>query len=285
MPQILKKHPGMSILKEKAIALTAIFLSISALSCSGHYLKDRSRDFADILIIEVSEKTYGVSAFAGPVRIGLQYEDPEGAAVGLRGGYFGRYFRGGFSFLFFGADYFQEKPFLDITDPSYRKGPGNGVIPFATTGKTTEDQNTEGNSLPDIATNAHGSIRELRGKLYRSRSPFGNAKPLSESNNLLKDGHGDMSLDREPRFAPAHRYTGIGVSLGLYYGLRVEINAGEILDFILGFATIDWMLDDEPLHPLIRKLKKHPMWDQLDSKTKKELMERAEKGELILPGL
>ncbi len=79
---------------------------------------------------------------------------------------------------------------------------------------------------------------EVRKKNFTARSPFGTKKSLRETNNVLKD--------KKPKteFAPAYYYTQVEVNVGIYYGVRVGVNLGELLDFFLGFFTIDVMSDD-----------------------------------------
>lgn len=79
---------------------------------------------------------------------------------------------------------------------------------------------------------------EVRKKNFTARSPFGTKKSLRETKNVLKD------KKAKTEFAPAYYYTQIEVNVGIYYGLRVGVNLGELLDFFLGFFGIDIMGDD-----------------------------------------
>ncbi len=269
-----------------------LLLILGLQSCSGHYLKNRKQDALDIFTAEYSTKSYGVSIFAGPIRAGFQYEDPEGKSGGLRGGSTAPYFRTGFAVLIVGADYFSELPFIDILAPQeFQKSNAAPLIPFAPGNDTNNslvensDLENEGDEEPSASESPEEEIRDetgfdrnLRDKLYRSRSPFGNRKPASEMKSMLKDGKNDLSLDRKPSYAPLYRYTALEISIGAYFGIRLGINFGELVDFILGWTTYDFMDDDGPINPTLKKIKNHPLWKTLDSETKKRIIKEIESG-------
>ena len=111
-------------------------------------------------------------------------------------------------------------------------------------------------------------IPEKRGKEFHARSPFGTERSLRDHPALLKD---DIS------FAPPHYFTQIELSFGLFLGLKVGLNLGELVDFLLGFLFVDILSDDEPFEAKERhEVEKHPLWDTLDEETQKRILEELE---------
>lgn len=236
----------------------SILISIFFFSCSGPYLKNRARDLGDILTLEAETRSYGVSVRIGPVQAGLSYKSPAGKAVGLRGGHAGMHNTAQFTALFFGADYFTAEPMKDI-DGSEKDQPLNTAnqkkLPVG-----TEEFKKSGT---EAVENETIGILKNRNKSYRARSPFGTLVPLYKKKHTLKT---------KGKFAPASYFTQIDVSLGAYLGIRIGINPGELLDFLLGWFKIDIYSDDEPfVDSRIKKLKENPLWNSLDPATKKRL--------------
>ena len=239
-----------------------------ATACSGHYLKNRSRDFADIGTLEVQTKSYGASVRLGPIQAGLSYKSPEGRTYGLRGGHFGRHNTAEFTALIFGADYFTAGPMKNLQNDGIPEENKNkqAILPGAASSEDIEE-------LEELTASAGGfeniAILRNRKKQYRARSPFGTTIPLIKKKSVLKKKEG---------FAPGYYFTQIDFSTGLYFGVRIGINPGELLDFILGWFTIDIYDDDEPFEdPRIRQLKKNPMWKSLDKKTQDKLLKEMRK--------
>lgn len=64
----------------------------------------------------------------------------------------------------------------------------------------------------------------------------------SDSDKLLRAG--DRCKSYENSFDNLSSYTRIGVGGGLFLGAKLEVNPGELLDFILGIFLIDIYRDD-----------------------------------------
>ncbi len=238
----------------RPLILVILALVFFPLSCSSIYMKNRSRDFADIFTLQVRTQSYGASLRAGPVKVGLQYESPAGSVLGLRGGEISDYYEAAFALLLIGADYIQETPIefnLKSSSKTKKNGPAS-IIP---------------------------SPRQWRGKLYHARSPFGTQGDLQKRRNLLK-GNKKNSEGSSDFLAPLSYYTDIQLSIGLYFGLRIGLNPGELLDFLLGWTTLDFMGDDGPYDPALKELKKYPFYRSLDEPTRKKFLEelRRQKG-------
>jgi len=248
------------ILTKRTVPLRALIIPVILcfVSCSSPYLRNRARDFADIVTIEAETRTIGAAVRVGPFKAGLSYKSPRGLSYGLRGGHLGKHNTAEFTALVFGADYFSAAPMNDLLRdgiPVEKKGNG-GLIPAGETDET----------LPDAAVAETTEILAQRKKTYRARSPFGTDVPLIRKNHALKSKKG---------FVTASYFTGIDVSAGLFGGIRVGVNFGELFDFIVGWFTFDPFDDDEPFpNPEIEKLQKNPMWDMLDDEAKKKILEK-----------
>lgn len=220
-----------------------LLLTLFAISCSSPYLRNRGRDALDIFTVEFQTRAYGASVRAGPVKAGLYHKSADGAAAGLRGGDLGVHHDAEFAVLFFGADYFQKKPLGDLETPS------------------EEDSKTAEETDP--------SQTALRGKEFRARSPFGTTQPAQKKRSVFKKKGG---------FAPASYYTQLEVSLGIFFGVKLGINPGELLDALLGWTTLDIFRDDEPFETEQEKaLRDNPLYDRLTDEQRQKLKEQMAK--------
>lgn len=257
----------------------------SLLDCSGKYARDRGRDFADIWTVEFSEGTYGAAVRAGPLKVGALYKDPSKPTYGLRGGYWGKYYTGGYTALFFGSDYFGTEP-LEFgesgsdTKKEAEKEAEN--VPIADPLAAMGGGDDENNGDDDPFSNDERILKE-RNKLYYVRNPFGTTKPLTKAGRIFKRNAYDMSLKKEDEWAPAYYFTQFEITVGVYYGVTLGVNFGELLDFILGIFTIDIMRDDDVDDPLIRALRKHPLWDQLSDEEQDKMIQAVRSGMITIP--
>lgn len=227
----------------KLSALIAVFFASGFLSsCSGHYIRNRVRDAADIFTAEASTRSYGFSARIGPVKAGVSYKDPKGYSGGLRGGAIGAYHTAEFTAMIFGADYFRSDR-IPVIEP---------------------EENEENKEAAAESIQPEVSILRLREKEFQARSPIGTPISLSEKKSVLK----------EPGWISGYYYTQIEITAGLFLGIKIGINAGELLDFVLGWFTVDIFHDDAPyLGTRIRELQESPLWNELDDETKKKALE------------
>jgi hypothetical protein len=229
--------------------MKAIFaLLILMPACSSLYWKNRLHDSMDIFTAEVSTQSYGVALRAGPLKFGAHYKSPSGYAAGLRGGQSGRYYTAEFAAAFMGADYFQSLPFKDL-----EKAPKKDPEKEAAESQLPADQAATELFNPEPALPVKSeALLYKRGKEFRARSPFGSSIPIQQNRRLLYN---------RKELAPFYYYTQLEITLGLYGGLKLGLNAGELIDFLLGFFGVDFMNDDAPyLSPEIRELKKLPQF-------------------------
>jgi hypothetical protein len=233
-----------------------IIALLFAASCSSPYLKNRGRDFADILTIEAQTRSYGAALRIGPLQAGLNYKSPEGGAYGLRGGHVGSHHTASFTALLFGSDYFSSSELTDLL---------RGGIPEERGGRAAtlpSDDESEEESFSAEGDN----MLELRRKEYRARAPFGTSIPLQKKRRLFRGTEG---------FVTAPYYTQIDATVGLFGGIHIGFNIGELLDFVLGLLTVDIYGDDEPFpDPRIERLKKDPLWKLLGPEKRREAIEK-----------
>ncbi len=240
------------IIRSPVLLLIFLFMSLSSgISCSGHYLRNRADDAADIFT-EVTTGSYRLAIQAGPVSIGAHYKSP-GKACGLRGGFFGCYETASFTALFFGTDYFGAEPF-------------ENKLKSAAENKTEEEVTSESEDISPL---------DLRKKSIYAKSPFGTISHLHRETPLIQKPTLEFRRERKKRFAPAYHYTRLELIIGLYFGLRLGINIGELADFLVGIAGFDLYGDDRPYEPETdtRSYKEHPLFDYLPEETQKMILE------------
>lgn len=253
-------------------------------SCSSPYLKNRTRDGLDILTLEVQTKSYGASVRTGPVKFGMSYKSPQGFDAGLRGGDFGRHTSAEFTAIAMGPDYFQKLPFKDLgnepepqetqsipTDKETRavEEPRSGADKQEPKTSDNESSPTQNEESQNSETEKAALMMHLRDKEYRVRSPFGTTVPLQQRKLVLK---------KRDSFAPASYYTQIDLNLALYFGIRIGLNPGELIDALLGWTTIDIFSDDEPFESdQEKKLKENPLYNSLSDEQKQKLREQLSK--------
>ncbi|MBE7438373.1 MAG: hypothetical protein HS115_07975 [Spirochaetales bacterium] len=223
------------------------------LQCQSTYWQNRGRDAMDILTVEGSTGNYGAALRLGPLKFGAHYKSP-GVAYGLRGGSLDSYYTAEFAALFMGADYYSSAPPSDLL-PAEKKDKDQAATATGILSGPVKE-------APPVSD----ALTARRGKEFRARSPFGTSIPLQKSRRLLYN---------RKELAPLYYYTQLEITLGLYAGLKIGLNLGELLDFLLGFVGIDIMADDAPyLSRRIRELKKSPLYQNL-SPEEKALLEQA----------
>ncbi|MCE9597228.1 MAG: hypothetical protein K8S54_04600 [Spirochaetia bacterium] len=266
---------------------SALILLALLLSCSSPYIKNRERDALDVFTFEVQTKSYGASVRTGPVKFGLSYKSPQGFDGGLRGGDVGRHASAEFTAIAMGPDYFQKLPFKDLGNEivkAEQTGPVESQNSQEKTADTStdkaqiqkvegadkaqaqKDEITDQDDPSESASAKDAALMHLRDKEYRVRSPFGTTVPLQKRRLVLK---------QRGSFAPASYYTQVDFNIALYFGLRVGLNPGELIDLILGWTTLDIFKDDEPFESdQEKKLKENPLYNSLTEEQKQKLREQ-----------
>lgn len=236
--------------------LAACFLLFFC-ACSSPYLKNRGRDTLDIVTLEVQTRSYGASMRAGPLKAGLNYQSSAGSSAGLRGGDAGTHHGEEVTFFFAGRDVFGKAP------PAAAPAEDSKTEP-----PVPESESTAPAVEPAPAADVD-PLLENRGKTFAAFSPFGTTLPAYRKRSVFKTKGG---------FAPAYYYTQLEISLGLFLGLRIGINPGELVDALAGIFTLDPLSDDEPFKSEEEKvLEENPLYNSLSDEQKRAFREAMKK--------
>lgn len=267
-------------MKRLPFIIFLLFYHAVASSCQSLYVQNRQNDLADTVTVEVQSQSYGLSLRIGPLKAGMNYKSPEGYAGGLRSGQFGEYYSSEFTAFFIGSDHFstdpieyyvplrpedetdqEEIPDFENMDEAEREAALTEVLPA----EMLADE--PGEFDPALLMQAaQPSISVLRRKEYHARSPLGTTSKIHRTNDAFKN--------RSIR-APLHYQTQIEFTLGIYYGIKLGFNPGEMIDFVFGIFGIDLYADDAPYPtPALRELQNDPLWQFLDRETRREIEEQ-----------
>jgi len=187
-------------------ALILTTLTLSGCASTRGYFADRGRDAADIFTC-TGGKGFGAGVRAGPVHCGLLYQTDY---IGLAGGnVFAKARRPTGAWA---------EPLLFIPGP---EGIFGGEADFTPSPDPRNKKYTAtSDGLPPFSWFM----------MLPNRARWGHV--------LLADG----SSSGEPY--PRHYLTDINVAVACGVGLRLGFNPGELLDFLLGWATVDIFADD-----------------------------------------
>ncbi len=185
----------------------------------------------DIITFEVQDKIYGFNTRVSFLQLGILYQDEDSNNLGIKNGIIGNLDHQNFSLFLLGSERFMGKKFKIHQDYEnqikkiQKSNPENSNIPeeliqYYNLKNDTEKQNIESSK---------------RNKFYDVYLPFGTKRSLKKSNYFLK---------KKEEFAPLTFYTDLKIQVGIYYGITMGINFGEILDFTLGLLNLDIMNDD-----------------------------------------
>lgn len=232
----------------------AAFAVLFFCACSSPYLKNRGRDGLDIATFTLETHSYGTALRAGPVKAGLNYHSAKGSAFGLRGGDAGAHNSEEITVFFAGRDIFRKSA------PAAENETEEALPPDEQPDSEAPSEN-ETAEKPDLAAQ--------RGKTFAAFSPIGTTLPAYKKRSVLKSTAG---------LAPAYYYTQIEFTVGLFFGIRVGLNPGELFDAIAGIFTFDPFSDDEPFQSAEeRALMENPAYKSLSDEQKKLLREQLQK--------
>jgi hypothetical protein len=234
-------------------ALAALLLC----ACSSPYLKNRGRDGLDIVTLELETHSYGAALRAGPVKAGLNYHSAKGASIGLRGGDPGKHNSEEITIFFAGRDIFR------------KSAPASPDEAVKTEDAGVENAEAGQAETPAASTSESTELLGARGKELAAFSPFGTVLPAYKKRSLFRSTSG---------LAPAYYYTQIELSVGLFGGLRIGLNPGELIDALAGIFTFDPFSDDEPfLTAEQRALEENPVYRDLSDEQKRLFREQLSK--------
>ncbi len=223
-------------------ALIFLFFSIFFLDCAT-YWNNRRKDFQDIFTIGFETPGIGAGLRIGPAAVGFAFLGGEtspgkldkGTGIGLRGGRFGFYRSQQLTFFLLGGETFYAD---DVKYDSDGKADMDKGLP-----KLNKDRDNIKSHKTRYLTLYFDPTRE-RKKEKKDDVRFAIIDELSKK---IDDPAMRAYLPkREPKphgYSKSYLFQ-IELYAGIYYGVRIGFNIAELLDFILGFATIDIFDDD-----------------------------------------
>lgn len=208
------------------------------------YFQNRRKDLQDIVQVGVETPVYGAGVRVGLIPLGVYFAGGEssmgkrdlGKGIGLRGGEFGKYHSQQLVFGFLGGEnFYSGDPMKD----------DEGKILTDKHGVTLTDN--------DRANKKSYKMRYMSlfndpvlDRARRKKDKFRREYVL----NLVHKSKNPALLsylpeeDPKPFGYPSQFAYQVDAFVGVYGGVRVGVNFAELLDFVLGIATID-ILDDD----------------------------------------
>ncbi len=224
-------------------------------------MKNRGRDGLDIATLELETHTYGAALRAGPVKAGLNYHAAKGTSVGLRGGDAGAHNSEEITIFFAGRDIFRKSAPAAEDESVETPARAAGEEPEATDGEEA--------AKPPAKPGESDELMSQRGKALAAFSPFGTVLPAYKKRSLFKSTSG---------LAPAYYYTQIEITVGIFAGIRIGLNPGELIDALAGLFTFDPFSDDEPFQTAEeRALEENPVYRELSDEQKRLFREQLSK--------
>ncbi|MCB1189566.1 MAG: hypothetical protein H7A23_21610 [Leptospiraceae bacterium] len=241
---LIKANRSLSVVEGSKFLLSFLIVVFFAIQCSTSYAYNRKKDFYDIFTIGIEDPTYGSAVRLGPLSFGILFiggetqagKKDKGKGYGLRGGSFAKYFSQQLVFGILGGEIFYSgEPKMN---PDTKKPEELFGIPAV----QDERDNLKSHKVKYLSF-YHDPPKE------RQKRQKQEAKKMLV-NKILKENSDPTLLAYLPPENPKpYGYTAsylfqIEFMLGIHYGTRIGFNIAELLDFLLGIATID-ILDDD----------------------------------------
>ncbi|MCE9499246.1 MAG: hypothetical protein K8R21_01855 [Leptospira sp.] len=220
-----------------------VFILCALFGDCASYLNKRRRDFQDVFTIGIEYPGVGAGVRVGPVSAGLIFQGGEsepgkkdrGSGIGLRGGRIGKY-------------HSQQLMFTILGGESFYSG----------------ELKTDSNDVPElekgipVLLSARDNLKSHKVRyLTFFNDPISNRKKrkrdaiVRKITEDLAEGNSDPAIKAylpkdipKPYGYPASYLFQIEVYAAVGAGVRLGVNFAELLDFILGFTTLD-ILDDD----------------------------------------
>jgi hypothetical protein len=212
------------------------------LNCST-YSYHRRKDLQDIATFGIEKPGLGIGLRISVLPLGLFFQGGEtspgkkdkGEGYGLRGGSFGKYYTQQLVFGAFGGETFH------FGEPVLSED-GSPILEDSVIQTGSERDNLKSYNLKylKIFTDPPKE-RQKRSKEKIKRTiaeQLYEKKPKPELLSYLP------KESKKPKGYPGEYKYQFEVFLGMYYGVRIGINFSELVDFLLGFTTLDILGDD-----------------------------------------
>ncbi|MBE7412776.1 MAG: hypothetical protein L6Q54_01830 [Leptospiraceae bacterium] len=219
-----------------------ILLSFFFFNCAT-YWNNRRKDFQDIFTVGFEAPGFGAGLRVGPASVGLAFLGGEtapgkldkGSGVGLRGGRFGFYKSQQLTFFLLGGETF-------YSDDVKYDSDGNPEIEKGLPKLNSERDNIKSHKSRYL-TLYFDPIKDRR-KEKRDDVKFAIIDELAKKTDDPAIKAYLPKREKKPHGYSKSYLFQVEIYAGIYYGLRLGFNFAELVDFILGFTTID-ILDDD----------------------------------------
>jgi len=228
---------------EKYFSYVLFILMIFLFHNCSTYLQYRKKDLQDVVTLGLEKPGYGLGMRISVVPIGFYFQGGEtapgkqdkGEGYGLRGGNFSKYTSQQLVFGFLGGEtFFSGNPKLSENGEPIKE---DTVIQTESDRDNLKSYNVK-----------YLKIFLDPPKERQKRDKEKAKKFIADS--LLKKNPNPALLaylpveSKKPNGYPSEYKYQVEIFFSLYYGFRVGINFSELVDFLLGFTTLDILEDD-----------------------------------------
>jgi hypothetical protein len=204
-----------------------ILIALIFANCAT-YLRDRKNDLKDTVNLGVESPGYGIGLRMSIIPFGFLFQGGEsslgkkdlGSGLGIKGGHIGEYSSQQLTFVVMGGEDFHAiKEGKELQTPRALSKKIH-IRTFSIINDPVKDRKARKKEL----------VREEI--LSRSKLDPRVVEYYKTQKTIKSNGY--------PKSYPYQ----IEFMIALHYGLRIGINVAEILDFVMGWTTFDWMDDD-----------------------------------------
>jgi hypothetical protein len=233
----------MKIIFKRFFSYLLFILMIFIFQNCSTYLQYRKKDLQDVVTLGLEKPGYGLGLRISVVPIGFYFQGGEtapgkldkGEGYGLRGGNFSKYTSQQLVFGFLGGEtFFSGNPKLSENGDPIKE---DTVIQTELDRDNLKSYNVK-----------YLKIFSDPPKERQKRNKEKSKKIIVES--LLKKNTNPALLayipveSKKPNGYPSEYKYQVEIFFSMYYGFRIGINFSELVDFLLGFTTLDILEDD-----------------------------------------
>jgi hypothetical protein len=211
-------------------------------NCST-YLQYRKKDLQDVVTLGLEKPGYGLGMRISVIPIGFYFQGGEtspgkldkGEGYGLRGGNFSKYTSQQLLFgLFGGETFFSGNPKLSENGEPIKE---DTVIQTELDRDNLKSYNVKYLKIySDPPKERQKRNKEKIKKIFSDKLLKNNSNPALLAYIPVES--------KKPNGYPTEYKYQVELFFSLYYGFRIGINFSELVDFLLGFTTLDILEDD-----------------------------------------